>query len=164
MTAGQGIAEALIAVGADKILGLGGLNGSSVAEGRQQGLDQGIAAKNGTLVQYVAAGETEELGLTNAESMMQAHPAGTANAFWCYNDNLCLGAIKAAENAGRSAEFKFGGMDLTPDAIAALSDGSYTVSFGGHWLQGGFGLVSLYDALNGIAPKAVRGQAESAQG
>ncbi len=150
--AGQGIAEALADVGGDKILGLGGLPGSSVAEGRQQGLEQGVAAKSATLVQYVGAGETEELGLTNAESMLQAHQEGAANAFWCYNDNLCMGAIKAVENAGRTAEFKFGGMDLTPDAIAALSDGSYTVSFGGHWLQGGFGLVTLYDALNGIEP------------
>jgi ABC-type sugar transport system substrate-binding protein len=151
--AGKGIAEALIAAGGDKILALGGLNGSSVAEGRKQGLDEGIAAKSGTLVQYVAAGETQELGLTNAESMLQAHTAGTANSFWCYNDNLCIGAIKAAKNAGRSGEFKFGGMDLTPDAIAAITDGSYTVSFGGHWLQGGFGLIALYDALNGKAPK-----------
>ena len=151
--AGQGIAEALIAAGGNKILALGGLNGSSVAEGRKTGLNQGIAAKSGTLVQYIAAGETVELGLSNAESMIQAHPAGTANAFWCYNDNLCMGAIKAAKNAGRSADFKFGGMDLTPDAITAISDGSYTVSFGGHWLQGGFGLIALYDALNGKAPK-----------
>ena len=151
--AGQDIAEALIAAGGNKILALGGVNGQSAAEGRKTGLNQAIAAKGGTLVQYIAAGETVEDGLKNAESMLQAHPAGTANAFWCLNDNMCLGAIKAAKNAGRSSEFKFGGMDLTPDAITAISDGSYTVSVGGHWLQGGFGLIALYDALNGKAPK-----------
>jgi ABC-type sugar transport system substrate-binding protein len=151
--AGKGIAEALIADGGDKILALGGLDGSSVAEGRKEGLNLAVDEAGATLVQYLAAGETEELGLSNMESMLQAHPGDEANAVWCYNDNLCMGGIKAAQNADRMSDFVFGGMDLTPAALAAIEDGTYAVSFGGHWLQGGFGLVALYDYINGLPPK-----------
>jgi len=152
--AGENIAQALIDGGSDKIIALGGVPGSSVTEGRKAGLENAIA-NGGTMVQYQAGdGESEENGLAAFESLLQANPTGDANAVWCYNDNLCLGAIKAAQNAGRASEFKFGGMDLTPDAISSIEGGSYYVSFGGHWLQGGFGLVMLYDKINGIDPKA----------
>lgn len=151
--AGQGIAESLIDLGSKDLLGLGGTPGSSVAEGRKQGLEQGVSAKSGNLVQFEAAGDSEEAGLKAMESLLQAHPKGTVNGVWCFNDNLCLGGIKAAQNASRESELKFGGMDLTPEAIAAIEDGTYALSYGGHWLQGGFGLVMLYDALNGKAPK-----------
>ncbi|MBL3700779.1 substrate-binding domain-containing protein [Leucobacter luti] len=151
--AGENIARALIDAGSDKILALGGVPGSSVTEGRKAGLEKAIE-NGGTLVQYQAGdGEAQENGLSAFESLLQAHPSGTANGVWCYNDNLCQGAIKAAQNADRADEYRFGGMDLTPEAITAIEKGDYYVSFGGHWLQGGFGLVMLYDKLGGKDPK-----------
>jgi len=57
------------------------------------------------------------------------------------------------KDSGRASEFKLGGLDLSADAVKAIQDGTYDVSFGGHWLQGGFGLVMLYDSLNGKQPK-----------
>lgn len=151
--AGENIAKALIDAGSPDILALGGVPGSSVTEGRKTGLENAIAG-NGKLIQYQAGdGEAQENGLQAFENLLQANPSGSANGVWCYNDNLCLGAIKAAQNAGRADEYTFGGMDLTPEAITAIENDSYYVSFGGHWLQGGFGLVMLYDKLEGQAPK-----------
>lgn len=150
--AGRGIAEALIAAGGSEFLALGGVPGNSVAEGRKAGLEAALQDSGDRLVQFQSAGDSEEKGLQATENLLQAHPAGTANAVWCFNDNLCMGGIKAAENANRSSEFVFGGMDLTPQAISAIENGTYTVSFGGHWLQGGFGLAILYDKINGKDP------------
>lgn len=150
--AGADIANALIAAGGSQFLALGGVPGNSVAEGRKTGLDNAIKESGKQLVQYQSAGESEEKGLATAENLLQAHPAGTANAMWCYNDNLCMGALKAAQNGGRADQFVFGGMDLTPQAISAIQGGTYTVSFGGHWLQGGFGLALLYDKIKGKDP------------
>lgn len=150
--AGKGIAEALAEAGGDKFLALGGVPGNSVAEGRKKGLEEGLAASGADLVQFQAAGDSEEKGLSNTENLLQANGKGTANAIWCFNDNLCQGAIKAAKNAGRESEFVFGGMDLTPQAISAIESGDYTVSFGGHWLQGGFGLAILFDSIKGEKP------------
>ena len=151
--AGKGITEALAADGAKNLLAVGGTPGSSVAEGRKQGLDEGVAAAGATIVQYQAAGETQELGQKTAENLLQANPKGKADGIWCYNDALCMGAIKAVKDSGRASEFKLGGLDLSADAVKAIQDGTYDVSFGGHWLQGGFGLVMLYDSLNGKQPK-----------
>lgn len=150
--AGRGIADALIAAGGSKFLALGGVPGNSVAEGRKSGLEGALADTNDPLVQFQAAGDSEEKGLAATENLLQAHRAGDANAIWCFNDNLCQGAIKATRNANRQGEFVFGGMDLTPQALSAIESGDYTVSFGGHWLQGGFGLAILYDKIKGIDP------------
>lgn len=150
--AGRGIAEALADAGGDSFLALGGTPGNSVAEGRKQGLEEGIKASGSTLTQFQAAGDSEEKGLSTTENLLQANGKGKANAIWCFNDNLCQGAIKAAKNAGREGEFVYGGMDLTPQAIAAIEAGDYTVSFGGHWLQGGFGLAILFDSIEGEDP------------
>ncbi|MGV9869792.1 substrate-binding domain-containing protein [Rhodococcus koreensis] len=151
--AGRGIADALADAGGSKFLALGGVPGNSVAEGRKLGLENAIADKGLDLVQYQSAGDSEEKGLAATENLLQAHPAGEANAIWCFNDNLCQGSIRAAKNAGRADEFVFGGMDLTPQALDAIESGDYTVSYGGHWLEGGFGLAMLYDKLKGIDPK-----------
>lgn len=150
--AGRGIAEALIAAGGSQFLALGGVPGNSVAEGRKAGLEAAMADSGDQLVQFQAAGDSEEKGLAATENLLQAHPAGTVNAVWCFNDNLCMGGIKAAQNANRADQLVFGGMDLTPQAITAIENGTYTVSFGGHWLQGGFGLAILYDKINGKDP------------
>ncbi|WP_454560905.1 substrate-binding domain-containing protein [Mycobacterium haemophilum] len=150
--AGNGIAQALIAAGGSKFLALGGVPGNSTAEDRKAGLRSALTAAGDRLVQFANVGDSQENGLAATENMLQAHPAGTANAIWCFNDNLCQGAIKAAQNANREGEFVFGGMDLTPQAVAAIENGLYTVSFGGHWLEGGFGLAILYRKLNGQDP------------
>jgi ABC-type sugar transport system substrate-binding protein len=150
--AGSGIAEALIAAGGSTFLAVGGVPGNSAAEGRKAGLESALEAAGDPLVQFQAAGETEDQGLVATENLLQAHPAGDANAVWCFNDNLCQGAIKATRNAHRESEFVFGGMDLTPQAISAIENGSYTVSFGGQWLEGGFGLAVLYHKINGHEP------------
>jgi ABC-type sugar transport system substrate-binding protein len=152
--AGQGIMDALVAAGVTKVDALGGLNGSSVAEGRKAGLMNSLEANSAvTLVDYQAVGESQDLGQAAMENLLAAHPSGSVDGVWCYNDSLCMGAIKAAQNAGRISELKIGGMDLNPDALDAVKAGTYTVTFGGHWLQGGFGLVILYDSINGKAPK-----------
>ena len=43
-------------------------------------------------------------------------------------------------------------MDLNEDAVNAIKAGDLAFSTGGHWLQGGFGLITLYDALHGVEP------------
>lgn len=147
---GAGIANALIKeFGATKLLAIGGTPGSSVTLGRQQGLEKAVGADHAQVVQYVGAGEEISNGLQATQNMLQAHKPGTANGIWCYNDALCMGAIKALQTAGRSNQFKVGGEDLTPEGLSDIKAGTYQVSFGGHWLEGGFGLIMLYDAVHG---------------
>ncbi|MGH6754339.1 MAG: substrate-binding domain-containing protein, partial [Bradyrhizobium sp.] len=154
VSAGRDIAQYLIGQGARKIVGLGGLPGSSVAEGRQQGLDEAVKAASGVeLVQYVGAGESEDAGYQAMQNLLAAHGAGKIDAVWCYNDALCLGAFRAIRQAGRDKEIKLGGMDLVPQALDLIQQGTnYVFSTGGHWLQLGFGVMIAFDAVNGHKP------------
>lgn len=154
VSAGRDIAQYLIAQGAKRIVGLGGLPGSSVAEGRQQGLNEAVKAAGGVeLVQYVGAGESEDAGYQAMQNLLAAHASGQIDGVWCYNDALCLGAFRAIRQAGRDKEIKLGGMDLVPQALDLIQQGTnYVFSTGGHWLQLGFGVMIAYDALNGHKP------------
>jgi ABC-type sugar transport system substrate-binding protein len=155
VSAGAEITKYLISQGAKKIVGIGGLPGSSVAEGREKGLREGVASASGVqLVQYVSGGgESEDNGYQTMQNLLSAHPAGTIDAVWCYNDALCLGAFRAIRQAGRSSEIKLGGMDLVPQALDLIEQKTdYVYSTGGHWLQLGFGVMVAYDKVNGHDP------------
>src|SRR5690606_19496057 len=106
VTAGADIAKYLISTGAKKMVGIGGLPGSSVAEGREKGLREAVEAADGVeLVQYVSGGgESEDNGYQTMQNLLSAHPAGTIDSVWCYNDALCLGAFRAIKQAGRQDE------------------------------------------------------------
>ena len=40
-------------------------------------------------------------------------------------------------------------MDLNPENVDAVKNGDLLFDIGGHWLQGGFALVMLYDEIKG---------------
>lgn len=152
--AGKSIAEHLIAAGGKNFVAIGGLPGSSVAEGRQTGLTEALKAHpNAKLVQYVGAGESEDLGYKTMQNMLAAHGKGQIDSVWCYNDALCLGAFRAVRQAGRQDEIKLAGMDLVPQALDLISQKTdFVFSTGGHWLQLGFAVLIAYDKVNGHAP------------
>jgi simple sugar transport system substrate-binding protein/ribose transport system substrate-binding protein len=156
VTAGRDIANVLINKGATKIVAIGGLPGSSVAEGRQKGLNDAVAEAAGKgvkLIRYLGVGESEDRGYNAMQNLLAAHPSGTIDGVWCYNDALAVGAYRAIQQAGRSKEILIGGMDLTPDALNLIEKKTnFIYSTGGHWLQLGFGVMIAYDALHGHAP------------
>lgn len=150
VSAGRDIAKALLAAGSKKIVGIGGVPGSSVADGREKGLREAAGA---ALVQYVAAGESEDKGYEAMQNLLAAHPKGTIDGVWCYNDGLCLGAYRAIKQAGRDNEIKIASMDLVPQVLELIEKKTnYTFSTGGHWLQLGFGVIMAYDKVNGRDP------------
>ena len=60
-------------------------------------------------------------GLTVYENILQAEPE--INGTFAHNDEMILGAIEAAEAAGRSEEIIFVGFDAVDDAVAAVDAG-----------------------------------------
>lgn len=151
--AGYDIATALIEAGATKIVALNGMQGASVAQGRNEGLHQAINEHpNVELVTEQWVGDRREDGLNMMENYLSAYQDGEIDAVWAFNDNLAMGALQAIKGAGRT-NIMVAGMDLNQDAVEAIQAGEYTFSTGGHWLQGGFGLIILHDFLNGIEPE-----------
>jgi len=155
---GYKIAKALFALGKKNIVGIVGVHGASVAEGRYAGLDKAMKENSGAkLLDAQWVGETADLGIQTMENYLAAH-GDMIDGVWNYNDALATGAIKALRDAGKgdqlmNRQVAVAGMDLNPDAVDLIKQGYYFTSFGGHWLQGGFGLIMLYDYMNGKKPQ-----------
>ena len=90
-------------------------------------------------------------------SLMKAHGAFSSyhesnpevNAVWCANDEMALGVIKAKERLGIKTPLVIGGVDWDVAALEAINDDRMQVSVGGHFLDGAWALILLYDYLKG---------------
>ena len=102
---------------------LEGIAGTSAARDRGQGFNEYLEQQCTGLV--IVAVQTANFnraeGLTVYENILQAQPeiAGT----FAHNDEMILGAIEAAEAAGRAEVIIFVGFDAVDDAVQAVRDG-----------------------------------------
>ncbi|MDY0094847.1 MAG: sugar ABC transporter substrate-binding protein [Candidatus Vecturithrix sp.] len=88
------------------------------------------------------------LGMQVMENWLQADPDITAIA--SNNDEMAIGAIKAAEAAGRLDEIVFGGVDATPDALEFVKEGKLHVTvFQDAYGQGAGGVEDSYKVAKG---------------
>jgi ABC-type sugar transport system substrate-binding protein len=70
-----------------------------------------------------AAADGIEVGLSAAETIIQAHPE--VDVFVCYNDEGCLGALGAVEAAGLASEnFGIFGVNASPEALDKIKEGT----------------------------------------
>jgi PAS domain S-box-containing protein len=72
------------------------------------------------------------------------------NIVWCADDNMALGVLKAIKELGLEEKIVVGGVDWDKAAQEAILNGRMDVSVGGHFLDGAWAAVLLYDYLNGI--------------
>jgi ABC-type sugar transport system substrate-binding protein len=151
--AGYDIAMALINSGCKNLVAIGGFAGTSVAEGRKEGLEKAVKENeaNGVkLLQYEAAGENMDQGDKALRNMLQSHPE--LDGVWCYNDSHALASVNILKEKGILDKVKVGGMDLLNPAIESIEKGELYFSTGGHYMQTGFALIMVYDAINGKMP------------
>ena len=154
--AGRKIAQFMIDRGVKNFVAIGGTPGDSNNQERSKGMREAIAASAGKgvrLLQYVGVLQSEDNGYATMQNLLSAHPPGTIDGVWCYNDALCVGAYRAIKQAGRDKEIKIGSMDLNPQALDLIKDHTnYIYSIGGHWVMLGFAEMIAYDYLHGHKP------------
>lgn len=134
-----------------KIIGvINGTAGTTVAIGRRKGLERAL----GENPDVVVAGEVDsnflrDIALVKFESLYQGNPdiAGV----WTANGESAVGAIAAVKRAGMTPgrDVQVVSLNLDPENVELVKKGEQLFDIGGHWLQGGFGLILLYDHLNG---------------
>ncbi|HZW02760.1 MAG TPA: ribose ABC transporter substrate-binding protein RbsB [Anaerolineaceae bacterium] len=109
--------------GEGNVVELQGIAGTSAARDRGQGFNDYMSSEctGATIVAQQTANFNRDEGLTVFENILQAQPE-IAGVF-AHNDEMILGAIQAAEAAGRE-EIVFVGFDAIDDAVAAVEDGS----------------------------------------
>lgn len=156
--AGKQMAEALFAAltpdaNGKKVIGVvNGTAGTSVAIDRRKGL--GDALKDHPDV--VVAGEVDgnfvrDTAQTVFDSLYQGHP--DIKGVWAANGGTATGVMTALKNAGKKPgkDVMVVAMDLNPENVEAVKSGDLLFDIGGHWLQGGFALVMLFDEIKGKA-------------
>jgi ribose transport system substrate-binding protein len=118
--AGEYLAEALDREG--KVVELEGTPGSSAAHDRGAGFNQAIAAYPNI---EVIARETANFNKPDGKAVFARILAERPeiDGVFAHNDDMILGAIEAAQEAGRAEGIAFVGFDAISEAIAALERG-----------------------------------------
>ena len=112
------------AVGNARVIQIEGTTGSSPANDRRKGFEDGIKAFPGVKVVASQSGDfVRDKGRQVAETLLQAHPDATA--IYAHNDEMAIGAIAALEAAGKKpgGDVTLVSVDGTRDALQAIIDG-----------------------------------------
>lgn len=147
--AGYDIAKSLIDAGCKKIIGVGGVQGTSVGEGRKAGFDKALKENPDVkLLQFEYAGDTWDDGDKAFRNLYQAHP--DADGVWCFNDSMALATVNVLKEENKLGKVKVGGMDLLSNSVESLEKKELWFSTGGHYMQSGFAAVIAYDIAKGV--------------
>ncbi len=118
---------------------------------RIEGLER-VLMKNGLpeITQSVRANWKRKEAQLKFELLQKRY--GDINFVWAASDDMALGAADAAIqlNMKINKDIVVGGFDWTPEAIRAIDNGELTASVGGHFMQGAWALIKLYDHYNGL--------------
>jgi len=154
--AGRKIGEYMISHGVKNFVAIKGTPGDSNSQERFQGFQDAVtahAADGVKLLQEIGGLQTEDNGYAMMQNLLSAHPSGTIDGVFCYNDALCVGAYRAIKQAGRDKEIRLGATDLNPQALDLIkANTNYIYSIGGHWVMVGFAVMIAYDYMHGHKP------------
>ncbi len=146
--AGEFLCQALD--GAGNVVELQGIAGSSAARDRGQGFNEYMSSDctGATIVAQQTANFNRDEGLTVFENILQAQPE--IDGVFAHNDEMILGAIQAAEAAGRADEIVFVGFDAIDDAVQAVEDGKLAATVAQQpALMGQLGVETAVNYLDG---------------
>lgn len=110
-----------------QVVELLGIAGTSAAQERGTGFNEALAAYPNLVI---VAQEVANFNRAEGESVFAAILAEQPDisAVFAHNDEMILGAIQAAQAAGRANDITFIGFDAVDDAIAALEEGDLTAT------------------------------------
>jgi ABC-type sugar transport system substrate-binding protein len=135
-----------------KVIGwVEGTPGTSVAIDRNKGIEKAIREHPEVVVAGKVNGNfVRDESQAAFESLYQAHPE--IKGVWAANGGTATGVMTALKNAGKipGKDVLVVAMDLNPENVEAVKNGELLFDIGGHWLQGGYALIIMYDWLNGI--------------
>lgn len=140
-----------------------GTPGTTVAINREAGFDKALeeyteAGMKIEVVGRVNGDFAAETSLPATEDLLQK--AEKINGIWAANGGTATGVMAACKNAGLTLgeDITVVGMDLNSSNIEAVEAGELQFDIGGHWLVGGYGVIQMYDYLNGyeiVNPKTI---------
>ena len=133
-----------------RILATLGAFDSTAGNLRYQGLKTATYGSDVNLLQAFEAGWDGRKVYKKIPHLLQRH--GYPDAIWNASDLMAISAQKSLYDSGLlpDAPIMIGGMDWTKSGLEAIRDGRIHASLGGHFMEGGWALVKLYDYHHGI--------------
>jgi ABC-type sugar transport system substrate-binding protein len=132
------------------VVAVSGRTNDAAAILRNRGLEKAVSGTPGTVMQPVLFANWERQSAVD-----QVRTALQKNAdygvIWAASDDMALGIVQASGLWALPAGQKLmvGGVDWTPEAIQAVADKKMVATAGGHFMEGGWAAVMLYDYFNG---------------
>ena len=120
--AGKHMAQ-MLGSGGGEVAVIGGISGDVTSNARIDGFKQGLGSA-GTVVQTVAANWDRQTALTQAGTLLRAHP--DLKGFFVANDDMGLGVSTAIANVHKTGKIAVISVDGIKDALQAVEDGSVT--------------------------------------
>jgi ABC-type sugar transport system substrate-binding protein len=135
-----------------KIIAINGTLADSPSESRLAGLHKAIQEDgNSELLQSVYAFWSQEKASYKASRLSLRYP--NAKVYWAGSDLMAIGINHALTEHGLVAgkDYITGGVDWSKEGLSAISQGKISASAGGHFMDGGWAVIMLYDHFNGKA-------------
>jgi ABC-type sugar transport system substrate-binding protein len=149
---GYDMMMSLVNQGSRKAVAIMDPHGVTTVEEAWSGARQAAAQHGVRVLQQSWQPKSRENAISTMNAYLARYPRGQVDGCWCIGSTVGLGALYAAQQAGREKEIKISTADDDKFIIRAIQRGQLTSTLGGHWMNGGFGLIVLYDYLKGKQP------------
>ncbi|CAH0536471.1 ABC transporter substrate-binding protein [Vibrio marisflavi] len=147
----------------DGILYVAGIGGTrkTTSELRIEGLRKAVSEYPNVKIVKLAYGYWEkDKAEFISEQVLKQFPQ--LSVIWNASDGMALGAAEAATTMGRTPgkDIFIGGIDWAASAVEGVNKGELSSTVGGHFMDGGWGLVMVNDHHNGIPLENVLAQSK----
>jgi ABC-type sugar transport system substrate-binding protein len=134
------------------VIGLNGTVSDGASVQRLAGLEKAIADRSdvATLDQVVSADWDQALAQSRCRVLHRRYPQ--ASVIWCASDLMAIGAIEAMLERQRTPgqDVIIGGVDASSEAMNLIEEGTLSATVGGHFKDGGWVAVLIYDYFHGV--------------
>lgn len=119
---------------------------------RVQGLKKAVLENPQVILHQVVPGYYETEKATHiTKGLLYRHPK--INVIWTASDGMAVGAVHGIAQTGKTPgkEIITGGIDWASFAIEHVQKGLFSTSVGGHFMDGGWSLIILFDYHNNFS-------------
>jgi ABC-type sugar transport system substrate-binding protein len=133
------------------IVAINGSFGTSASIERGKGLQRALKEfPHAQLEQMVSAMWEPELAKKKFIGLKTRYP--NVSVVWAASDGMAIGAAAAAEEMKLTLgkDVVIGGVDWSSEGVAAVKNGRIQATAGGHFMEGAWAMIAVYDYLKGF--------------